>query len=981
MNVSHWLRGRRTKTPLFNAAAAHRRSYRTLGFEPLEGRRLLVVSVNPLLVTTTSDAAAHSGVSLRDAIGTANADALNGQSETITFGSNLNGQTIKLAQGQLELGQGGAGIGAITINGGGQITIDGNAASSVFQVDAGVTAALTGLTIADGSASVGGGINNAGTLAVNNSTISGNIIDSNGGAGGEGIYNSGTMAVSNSTITGNIARTYGSSGGGIDNVGSMTVSNSTIANNTSYGYYGAVGGGINNSGSMTISNSTISGNYDSGHQYTTLGGGINNSGTLTVSNSTISGNTAAIGYNSGSFGGGIANSGALTISNSTISANAGANVGGVYNTSSATLLNSIVAGNTFAYGGGVSDFDGAIAIGSTKNLIGDGTGMTGISDGDANGNQVGTTASPIDPLLGALAGNGGAMQTMALQSGSPAINAGGAITTLAASINATATSFSTSVLTNYAAIASTPGTYVIQVDSEQIEIIGYIASTGTVTVVRGYNGTTAASHSSGAGVLLPFDERGIARSGAADVGAFEYLAIPAIGNLGLVTYVVGNGPTAIAAGASASAGANGLAGSQLTVGLSANAGSGDTLTLAAGGGVTFATSSTPGLTQVLYNGSLVGWYSAGSASTPLVVQFNSTATAAAVQAVLDDVVFYNANTSASAYDRTATFKLTDSKSVSATPVTETIHVIKAPPAIGNLGPTANYTAGSAAISVAGLATVTAGVNGMANSKLVVSLANSGNYDVMTIAAGNGVTINTMNNSLSYGGQVIGYFGASSGSNLLVVQFTSLATVASVQAVVDDVVFSNLYAGMWIYDRSVSFQLTDSQGFLSAAVSKTIHVAGVPPAVSNLGTTTNYTVGSGATVIAGSATVSGANDLENSRLVVSIANSGSNDTLVVSNGNGITVLATSVQGIYALVYNNSTLVALYAPGSGSTPLVVQFLSSATIAAVQAVTDDIAYYNTNSAMSVYDRTVSFALTDGLGNTSTVATKTIHVGYPVI
>jgi hypothetical protein len=41
---------------------------------------------------------------------------------------------------------------------------------------------------------------------------------------------------------------------------------------------------------------------------------------------------------------------------------------------------------------------------SSYNLIGDGTGMSGISNGEL-GNQVGTGASPIDPELGPLDDN------------------------------------------------------------------------------------------------------------------------------------------------------------------------------------------------------------------------------------------------------------------------------------------------------------------------------------------------------------------------------------------------------------------------------------------------------------------------------------------------------------------------------------------------------------------------------------------------
>src|SRR5206468_3152328 len=102
---------------------------------------------------------------------------------------------------------------------------------------------------------------------------------------GGGIYNAGTLTVSNSTLSYNTAS---NGGGGIANDGTLTVSGSTLSGNSS-----AAGGGIANSqqGTLTISGSTLSGNSAS------EGGGIENFGTVTVNNSSrITGNTALVGF-------------------------------------------------------------------------------------------------------------------------------------------------------------------------------------------------------------------------------------------------------------------------------------------------------------------------------------------------------------------------------------------------------------------------------------------------------------------------------------------------------------------------------------------------------------------------------------------------------------------------------------------------------------------------------------------------------------
>jgi hypothetical protein len=96
-----------------------------------------------------------------------------------------------------------------------------------------------------------------------------------------------------------------------------------------------------------------------------------------------------------------------------------------YDSGASPLLhNTLIAGNfNGATGTTRDDVFGALNAGGDYNLIGDGSGMTGLSNG-INGNLVGSADAPIDPLLGPLADNGGPTLTHALLSGSPAIDAG-----------------------------------------------------------------------------------------------------------------------------------------------------------------------------------------------------------------------------------------------------------------------------------------------------------------------------------------------------------------------------------------------------------------------------------------------------------------------------------------------------------------------------------------------------------------------------
>ena len=152
---------------------------------------------------------------------------------------------------------------------------------------------------------------------------------------------------------------------------------------------------------LTVTNSTIA-NNSAGDQ----GGGIwNYGGTLTATNSTIAYNS----YNSAGYGGGGIGNGFN-----------GAEVG------TAMLENTIVVLNTYGTGSGAPASDISVADGGTVssasayNLIGTG-GSGGLVNG-TNGNQVGVADPGLDP--NGLQNNGGPTQTIALVTGSPAIDAG-----------------------------------------------------------------------------------------------------------------------------------------------------------------------------------------------------------------------------------------------------------------------------------------------------------------------------------------------------------------------------------------------------------------------------------------------------------------------------------------------------------------------------------------------------------------------------
>jgi predicted outer membrane repeat protein len=211
------------------------------------------------------------------------------------------------------------------------------------------------------------------------------------------------VVLTNSTISGNTAS---GDGGGIS-AGTAMLTNTTVSGNT---VTRGDGGGLS-AGVATLIGSTVSDNHASGN-----GGGVLTS-VATLTNSTVSGNSA------GAQGGGV-HTFSLTLLNDTIADNSAHTGGGVFlrDMGTSSVRNTIIAENQVDLNGVGPDVFGAFNSGG-HNLIGDGTGSSGFVNG-VKGDQVGTAANPIDPLLAPLANNGGRTQTHALLAGSPAIDHG-----------------------------------------------------------------------------------------------------------------------------------------------------------------------------------------------------------------------------------------------------------------------------------------------------------------------------------------------------------------------------------------------------------------------------------------------------------------------------------------------------------------------------------------------------------------------------
>ncbi len=317
-----------------------------------------------------------------------------------------------------------------------------------------VTSTFSNIQVINNFSGANGAIESRGVLSISDSLLDGNqTLPAAGSVTAGALHSANALTMYRVTVSNNSVR--GEGGGMALTVGAgvvINITNSTINNNTASVTGGGLGngGGISttgNQGTINITNSTISGNRadnnGGGAYFVTPGGGT---GAVNLNFVTVTNNTADNDNNGAGAGGGLAQ-----------------------NTATLTLNNTIVSGSYNSLPAVRDDISGAVTAGSAYNLVGDGTGMSGISNG-VNNNLVGSGGAPIDAKLLALGNNGGTTSTHALDNGSPALEI----------IPSGANGCGTSVTTDQRALAR-PGTR--NQPANQCELGAWEAQGGDATAV------------------------------------------------------------------------------------------------------------------------------------------------------------------------------------------------------------------------------------------------------------------------------------------------------------------------------------------------------------------------------------------------------------------------------------------------------------------------------------------------------------------
>jgi len=252
------------------------------------------VELTPILVTSAADpgdGTCDASCTLRDALLAAEGNGIDADDILFQKPQFDSVQTINLTSALPDI------VGAINLVGPGanRLTVrrDTGGDYRVMYISTGAIASIAGMTLSNGRALFGGGIDNRGSLWLVEAALTGNAATASGG----GLHNGGTAVVARSTLSNNIA---GVDGGGIFNVAdngttaALYLLNSTVYANSSVFYTGGVqNAGFVQPGPTLVSiNSTIVGNQGGNPDE----GGLTNfsngdGGWMEVANTVIAGNS------------------------------------------------------------------------------------------------------------------------------------------------------------------------------------------------------------------------------------------------------------------------------------------------------------------------------------------------------------------------------------------------------------------------------------------------------------------------------------------------------------------------------------------------------------------------------------------------------------------------------------------------------------------------------------------------------------------
>lgn len=337
--------------------------------------------------------------------------------------------------------------------------------------------------------------------------------------------------------------------------------------------------------------------------------------------------------------------------------------------------------------------------------------------------------------------------------------------------------------------------------------------------------------------------------------------------------------------------------------------------------------------------------SSNSSGVLQLASAGSTATLAQWQTALRAVTYLNSSDNPTTTTRTVTFVVDDgnaSNHLSNTLSTSVqITAVNDPPVLAAIEGTAvTYNALDPATAITTALTVSDVDNAnLASATIQISAGYQSGFDQLTFT-----------NTAS----ITGSFNSATG----VLTLTGSDTVSNYQNALRAVKFQNTSGTPTIGSRTITFQVNDGSAAnnLSNQQSRTVTVKnGVPPVIANVpGTVLAYTEKDPATIIAPAVTVadSDSTNLSGARIQITGGYTTGQDRLAFVNSAGVTSAFDATTGTLTLT------------------------GVKTLAAYQTMLQSVTYQNLSYSPSVVTRTVSFTVTDSVGNPSNVATRNISI-----
>ncbi len=364
---------------------------RHTSLEPLEAR----IAPATIVVTTLADTIADDGeVSLREAMFATNTNAIfhdapagDLDGDHIVFAPGLSG-TITLGLGPLFISD------DLTIDGGGEITIDANFAGRLFNIDTSIgggtnrDVAISHLTLQNGSEQFDAA--GAGAILLQDSSLTlDDVAIENCSAltvGGAIHVSQASLTVKNSVFSNNSV--IGNYDGGALFIEAVTPAGSTVViQDTLFDHNStpANGGAISNSvGTLTLTRVAFD------HNTAISGGAIDNHSLLTYSTGVVSSNSASI--PDGGAGGGLANAdtGVVHLTAVDFVENTALHGGAIFNAGQVTIEGGLYSGNTATGYAGAIDNVGVLPT--------PGQGVLDISNAEFVGNQAPESGAIVNSL-------------------------------------------------------------------------------------------------------------------------------------------------------------------------------------------------------------------------------------------------------------------------------------------------------------------------------------------------------------------------------------------------------------------------------------------------------------------------------------------------------------------------------------------------------------------------------------------------------